>query len=151
MTKAIKSGLIVLIAFITMTSCSNEGSPKKVAEKFLTALNARKWDEAKKYSTESFGKFLDMLKSFSAQDSSQVKPVKFEIKDEKIAADGKTATVGFKTEDDPSPKTLDLTKIDGVWKVDIKLPDNTHAMDQPAAGDSTAAPAPSPADTTVHK
>ena len=149
MSKSIKSCMIVLFTILIMTSCNNEGTPKKVAEHFLTALNAKKWDDAKKYSTEAFGKFLDMLKGFSGQDSSKAPLDKFEITGEKIEADGKTATVTFKTDGDPSPKKLDLTKVNGEWKVDIRMP-TTPAMDQPMPDDTSKTTPANPADTT-HK
>jgi len=120
----------VVVAFASCGDKSN--TPEAVAQKYLTHLQKKEFDEAKKIATEETGQMLDMMKSFSgvggAQEAKEVKieNLKCETTEDKsvckYTADGKEGS-------------LDLVKKDGKWLADQK---KEAPAEEPTASDSTA-------------
>ncbi len=132
--------LLVVIAFFS--ACNSGNNPKAVAEKFLTATNQCKFDEAKKYCTPETGKLLDMMSGFAAMAPDSIKNKKVDIKmlDEKIEGDVATVTYSDKAKDKPS--TIKCKKVNGKWlvsmgKEDMQGKDDKKGAKDGAAGDST--------------
>lgn len=112
---------LTLSAFMALTtiSCKDSSSPKETAEKFFTALQSEKFDEAKKYATKESQSIIDMVSSLAKAPGADKKekkaPGKVETSNEKI--EGETATVDVKEEGKAKTTTLNLKKEDGQWKV----------------------------------
>src|ERR1700682_4719534 len=134
---------IILISAITMfMSCSNN-SPKGVAQKFLKDLQEEKFDDAKKYGTEATGKMLDVAKSFSNLD-----PGSIVVKDKKwkkkyvitdVQENGDKAVVKYKEEGGDAEETLEMSKINGRWMVDIRKEEVMKKNDEMAHADEKVA------------
>ena len=136
MKKILKSLTVLVIAAVAFASCGSSGSPKAVAEKFLNHLQKKEYAEAKKLATKESEATIDMMASFGSMGGEQ-KEAKIEMKEEKIEGDKATVTYTENGEN----KTINLVKVDGDWKVDMKK--ETPPMDNPTTPDTGAA-----ADTT---
>jgi outer membrane lipoprotein-sorting protein len=99
-------------ALLLLSGCGQ--SPSKVAMAFSEEMAKGNITEAKKYATEQTGQLLDMVASMGAMDTEP--DAKFKVTKETI--DGSHATV--KIEKDGDEEEMDLVKIDGKWKVDVK-------------------------------
>jgi len=107
----------LLLGSLMLASCSGN-SPKAVAEKFLKAINAGDFKEAKKYCDEKTGDLIGMLESFSKGEKPKEKDIKsFTIT--KVEENGDTAKVFYKAEGSDKEESLDLKKIKGKWLVSI--------------------------------
>lgn len=121
---------VVFLLFVS--SCDQAKSERiSVAEKFLTALEEKNFEEAKKYGTEETAQILDFLAGVSTQvkdafpipDNSKKEEknkTKFiVVREEKI--DDNNVKVFFREEGkEDKNSSLDLVKIDGKWKVSMK-------------------------------
>ncbi len=107
-----KKTVIIIASFsalLLLTGCGK--SPSKVAKAFSENLAKGSITEAKEYATEQTGQLLDMAASMGAIEADP--DYKFVLVEETI--DGNRAVV--KQE---GGEQIDLVKIDGKWKVDIK-------------------------------
>ena len=113
---------LFLIGSLMLTSCSGN-SPKTVAEKFMTAVNANNFDEAGKYCDaqtsqllKSFSEFMKSVPSSDAKNEQLFKGFKIT----KVEENGDTAKVFYTTEDSSGKENaLDLKKVDGKWIVSM--------------------------------
>lgn len=137
MKNLVKLG-VVLVVLVFMNACKSDDKPEAVAEKFLNHLNKQEWSEAKKLGTEATGQMIDMMESLSkmggeaAKPKADVKPVT--IKDTKV--DGDKATCNYCCDDKGAEGKVNVVKVDGKWKVDMKKEENAGGA--------------APADTTAH-
>ncbi len=120
----VKFTTLLVVSF--MIACSGGSGPKSVAENFLKATQAEKFDDAKKYCTDETGKLLDMMSSFAKMGDKDKKEKKEEKKftmgEEKI--DGDNASVTYKMEGkDAVEQTIKMKKVEGKWKVAISKDD----------------------------
>lgn len=105
--------LMAVVSIFAFTSCSSN-SPTAVAKSFSENIAKGKYEEAKKFCTEPTGKLLDMATAMAG--GAKVNPdFKFEAIREEIDED--TAKVFVKKGE--GEDTIDLVKIDGVWKVNM--------------------------------
>ena len=113
---------LFLIGSLMLTSCSGN-SPKAVAEKFMTAVNANNFDEAGKYCDAQTSQLLkslnELMKSVPSSDAKNEQLFKgFKIT--KVEENGDKAKVFYTTEDSNGKETaLDLKKVDGKWIVSM--------------------------------
>ena len=113
---------LFLIGSLMLTSCSGN-SPKTVAEKFMTAVNANNFDEAGKYCDaqtsqllKSFSEFMKSVPSSDAKNEQLFKGFKIT----KVEENGDTAKVFYTTEDSSGKENAhDLKKVDGKWIVSM--------------------------------
>ena len=107
---------LFLIGSLMLTSCSGN-SPKAVAEKFMTAVNANNFEEAGKYCDAQTSQLLkslnELMKSVPSSDAKNEQLFKgFKIT--KVEENGDKAKVFYTTEDSNGKETaLDLKKVDG--------------------------------------
>jgi len=122
MKKLLSIGMIVLIAF-TFSCGGNSGDPKAVAEDFLKAVAEQDYETAKELGTVQTGQLLSMIESMSAMiPQEEQEASKEDIKSLKmgdVEIDGDNAVVYFTTDKKEGDK-IDLKKVDGDWKVDMK-------------------------------
>ena len=123
---------LFLIGSLMLTSCSGN-SPKTVAEKFMTAVNANNFEEAGKYCDAQTSQLLtslnEMMKSMSKGDSKDEQLFKgFKIT--KVEENGDKAKVFYTTEDSNGKENaLDLKKVDGKWIVSMNKENGGGAHD----------------------
>ena len=107
---------LFLIGSLMLTSCS-KNSPKTVAEKFMTAVNANNFEEAGKYCDAQTSQLLkslnELMKSVPSSDAKNEQLFKgFKIT--KVEENGDKAKVFYTTEDSNGKETaLDLNKENG--------------------------------------
>ena len=115
---------LFLIGSLMLTSCS-KNSPKTVAEKFMTAVNANNFEEAGKYCDAQTSQLLkslnELMKSVPSSDAKNEQLFKgFKIT--KVEENGDKAKVFYTTEDSNGKETaLDLKKVDGKWIVSMNF------------------------------
>lgn len=100
-------------------ACGNGNSPKGVALTFLTNMSKMNYPEAKKFATPQTQQYIDKMSAFGGKmgqddDYSKIIIIKDSVMNDK-------ALVVYKTEKNPNEETLDLLKIDGLWKVNLKM------------------------------
>jgi len=106
---------IVAATAIFLVSCGE--SPKSAALKFSESIAGGKISEAKKYTTEQTGRTLDDFADIIALQED--KGAEFVFVEEEITGD--KAIVKVKETQSGRIDTVDLTKVDGEWKVQIIL------------------------------
>lgn len=112
--------LFVILFGIIIASCGNkDNTPEVVTQKFITAVNQEKFDEAKKYCDEQTAQMLDMLASMSKKIEKSTEEVKVDFKVVKVEKKGDDKAKVFYTVNNEKETSLDLKKIDGKWKVSI--------------------------------
>jgi hypothetical protein len=115
--------LLAFVSFSFLASCSNDGNPEAVAEKFLNHVNKGEFKEAKEYCDEQTAQLIGMMESMVAGKEDEMK--KLDAKVEIISSEVKDdkATVKYKTTSTKEPvgkeQSLQLVKVDGKWKVTI--------------------------------
>jgi hypothetical protein len=113
-----KTTWIIWFFLSIMVACSSD-TPKDIAEDFLDALSKKKFEKAKTYVTPESMAIIDMFAQYPDQTNI---PSDFKVTSEETLSDTEVivsyeATVNSvkKTE------TMQLKKIDGKWKVQLKL------------------------------
>jgi len=123
MKKLLSIGMIVLVAFTFSCGGGSSSDPKAVAEDFLKALAEQDYAAAKELGTEQTGKLISMIEGMASMiPADQAKEDKEDIKSLKmgdIEIDGDNAVVYYGT-DKKNGEKIDLKKVDGDWKVDMK-------------------------------
>lgn len=146
-------GGALVAAVILFTACGGSGdSPKAVAQKFITALEDKKFDEASSVATDETKQAVKMIESFASMMPADAKKKEFEFGEEKI--DGDKASVSYKEKGTDKDQTVNLVKKDGKWLVAMSKEDMTGGpkteeaapVEVPASVDS-AASATQPAET----
>lgn len=133
-------GGALVAAVILFTSCGGSGdSPKAVAQKFITALEDKKWDDAAALGTEDTKKAVQMLQSFASMMPQDAKKKEYEFGEEKV--DGDKATVSYKEKGTDKEQTVNLVKQDGKWLVSM-------SKDEMSGGGSSA-PEAAPVDSAA--
>ncbi|NPA44607.1 MAG: DUF4878 domain-containing protein [Chlorobi bacterium] len=122
MKKLLSIGMIILVAF-TFSCGGSSDDPKAVAEDFLKAVAEQDYTKAKELGTETTGQLLSMIEGMASMiPEDQVKADKEDIKSLKmgdVEINGDNAVVYFSTNKKDGDK-IDLKKVDGKWKVDMK-------------------------------
>lgn len=139
-------GGALVAAVILFTSCGGEATPKSVAEKFVVAIEDKKFEEAEKLATPESKQVIDMLKGFSSMmpDSAKTKK-EFEFGEEKV--EGDKATVSYKVKGSDKNQTVNLVKKDGKWLVAMSKADMGGGSQDAAA--TTEEPAATSVDTAA--
>lgn len=122
----------LMLVSVFFVSCFSAGNPEKTAEKFLTAINERKFDEAKSYGTPETVKLVDMLEQLTkVMDNPDAEPpVKYEIIRHTEAGD--SAIVYFRESGSDIEQELKMKKMDGEWMVHVTKED--MAIKDPGPG-----------------
>lgn len=117
------SGILILLFFGALSSCSTADSPKEVASKFLSALAGNKFEEAKKLATPESAQMIDMISNLTmnADSTHDERSPKFEMLSEKI--EGEVASVTYKVDNENKEEVLKLRKVDNKWLVSMTKQD----------------------------
>lgn len=111
--------LTLLAGLLAGSGCSNENSPRDVAENFLSYYGKNEFDQAKQYGTEETDRLLDMMNGFNKMMAdSLLKERRYEIISEKV--EGNVATVVYRESDSNEPsQSMTLIREDGKWMVSM--------------------------------
>lgn len=114
-----RTTLALLFFSLFIVSCGNSNSPKGVALTFLTNMSKMNYPEAKKFATPQTQQYIDKMSAFggkmgSDDDYSPIIILRDSVMDDR-------AWVLYKTEKNPNEEYLDLLKIEGKWKVNLKM------------------------------
>ncbi|MBC8046362.1 MAG: DUF4878 domain-containing protein [Fimbriimonadaceae bacterium] len=112
--------VLAIFAVLFIASCASSGTPEATVKSFLSAVNDKKWDEAKKYATPESESLLEMIKGFSENAPDSTATMKFDVVKDKTKIEGETAEVTVK-DDNEMEMAYKLKKIDGKWKVDFTM------------------------------
>ncbi len=125
--KKLVSLLLVVVAVIAFNSCGKKTSPEAVATDYLKAVNALKFDEAKKFVTEESKATIDFMaqmttmggeeaKKKAAEAKIEIKDMKCETKDDAADCTCKLVSEGKEEKEEK----IHLVKKDGKWLVEQK-------------------------------
>lgn len=123
MKKLTGIGIVLVFALFFSACGGSSDNPQDVAKDFLKALADKNYDKAKDLGTENTSMMIGMIESMakmapdSLQKDEDADMDAIEWGDTKI--DGDSATCFYSTPDKKDQK-LDLKKVDGKWKVDMK-------------------------------
>lgn len=109
---------MMLLSFVFLLGSCSRG-PERVAKDFYNNLNHGKLDDAKKDCTDATKSFVEMAASFGGNNNFN-QNYKAEVTKSEI--NGDFATVWIKDANNPqsTEEDVQLRKIDGKWKVNIK-------------------------------
>ena len=123
MKKLTGIGIVLLFTFFFAACGGSSDNPQDVAKDFLKALADKNYDKAKDLGTDNTAMMIGMIESMakmapdSLQEEDNADMDAIEWGDTKI--DGDNATCFYSSPDKKDQK-LDLKKVDGKWKVDMK-------------------------------
>lgn len=118
--KKITIPFLMIAAILMLASCT-KSSPEQAVTGFIEAINARNWDEAKKFATADSESMIDMVKGFADMvPDTAYNPLKFEIIKEKTVINGDSATVVSKDENG-NEMSYQVIQVDGSWKVNFTM------------------------------
>ncbi|UPT66282.1 MAG: DUF4878 domain-containing protein [Sphingobacteriales bacterium JAD_PAG50586_3] len=138
-------GGALVAAVILFTSCGGAETPKGVAEKFMTAIEDKKYDEAAQYATDDTKAVIELIKGGKGNETKR----EFVWGEEKV--DGDKATVKYKVKGSDKDEEVSLIKKDDKWLVSMTKSQMTGktgleglggAMDGAMGTDTTATEAP---------
>lgn len=116
--------LFYALAFIALgfvvASFAMAGTPKQVAEAFLSAIDKKNYEEAKKYATEETKSIIDII-ALGDDPNRPVVVQKRKYTQEYIEAD--KAMLHYKIEGQSKNSTINLLKVKGEWLVNITKDD----------------------------
>lgn len=123
-----KKILITLsVALFLFVSGCQQSERVSVAKNFLTALENKDFEEAKKFGTQETAQMLDFLSAINKKAQEELPEEEKEkenstkfiiVREEKI--DDNNVKVFFRKEGEEKESALDLVKVDGKWKVSMK-------------------------------
>lgn len=114
--KKIFSILVVAVVAFAFTSCGGSDTPEKVAEKFLNHVAKNEFKDAKALATDDAAKTIETLESLSSMGGDDKKELK-DVKIEDMKCETKEDVSNCTYKKDGKEGTIDLTKVDGKWKV----------------------------------
>ena len=120
MKKLMSIGFVLLFSFFMVSCGGSSDNPQDVAIEFMDALGDQDYDKAKDLGTENTIMMIGMIESMASmapegEDSEEMG----EITWGETEIDGDNATCFYSTED-KADQQVDLVKVDGDWKVDMK-------------------------------
>ncbi|CAF0728490.1 unnamed protein product [Rotaria sordida] len=106
-------GGALVAAVILFTSCGGAETPKAVSEKFMNAIEDKKYDEAAQYATDDTKAVIELIKGGKGNETKR----EFVWGEEKI--DGDKATVKYKVKGSEKDEEVSLIKKDDKWLVSM--------------------------------
>lgn len=112
---------LVLISFALLLTACFGNSPKDVVKDFFNAIAAEDFETATSLCTENAKPLVGMMQAAMSMDPGAKEEIKkagdVEIIKEEINGDKAKVTI---KNPDGEEDTVDLTKVDGEWKIDIE-------------------------------
>ena len=120
MKKLMSIGLVFLFAFMIASCGGSSDNPQDVAKEFMTALADKNYDKAKDLGTENTVMMIGMIESMASMAPEGEEEEMGELVWGETEVDGDNATCFYKEEGKDAQQQVDLVKVDGDWKVDMK-------------------------------
>ncbi len=120
MKKLMSIGFVLLFSFFMVSCGGSSDNPQDVAIEFMDALGDQDYDKAKDLGTENTIMMIGMIESMAsmAPEGEETEEMA-EITWGETEIDGDNAICFYSTED-KADQQVDLVKVDGDWKVDMK-------------------------------
>ncbi|MDO4880686.1 MAG: DUF4878 domain-containing protein [Capnocytophaga sp.] len=114
------SFLLILVAMF-FVACNNSNTPEVVTKKFVEAMEAGNFKEAKLYCDDSTAKLLGILESVPSDKEKENAKSKGNVKINITKTDIKDneAEVFYTIGEEKEEKSMKLKKIEGKWKISI--------------------------------
>jgi hypothetical protein len=135
-------GGALVAAVILFTSCGGAETPKAVSEKFMNAIEDKKYDEAAQYATDDTKAVIELIKGGKGNDTKR----EFVWGEEKI--DGDKATVKYKVKGSDKDEEVSLIKKDDKWLVSMTKSQMTGKTGLEGLGGGTEGTEAAPAEGT---
>lgn len=120
MKKLMSIGFVLLFSFFMVSCGGSSDNPQDVAAEFMTALADQDYDKAKDLGTENTVMMIGMIESMASMAPEGEESEEMgEITWGETEIDGDNATCFYSTPD-KADQQVDLVKVDGDWKVDMK-------------------------------
>ena len=123
MKKLMSIGFVLLFSFFMISCDGGSDNPQDVAKEFLTALADQDYDKAKELGTENTAMMIGMIESMASMAPEGEADAGMGEMDDitwgETEIDGDKAVCRYASPDQADQK-LDLVKVDGKWKVDMK-------------------------------
>jgi len=124
MKKLTGIGIVLLFTFFFAACGGSSDNPQDVAKDFLKALADKNYDKAKDLGTDNTAMMIGMIESMAkmapeGQDTDSGMGDLDAIEWGETKVDGDNATCFYSTPDKKDQK-VELKKVDGKWKVDMK-------------------------------
>ena len=122
MKKLMSIGFVLLFSFFMVSCGGSSDNPQDVAKEFMTALGDQDYDTAKDLGTENTVMMIGMIESMASmapEGEADTTGDMGEITWGETEIDGDKATCFYSTPDKEGEK-VELVKVDGDWKVDMK-------------------------------
>lgn len=113
-----KNNYFIILPLFLLLSCGSGGnSPKGIASQFLEHVSRGEYDQAKAFGTAGTAMYLDF--SLQMMPAGLDKTFNYKILRDSIVGDH--AWVFFFDERTKHEESMDLTKVDNKWKVDLRM------------------------------
>jgi len=110
---------VILLAVVAINACKSGGdNPEAVAEKFLNHLAKKEYAEAKALGTEGTVQMISMMESMGAMGGEATEEETPKFENIKVEVDGEKGVCTYTADGDE--ETMDMVKVEGAWKVDMK-------------------------------
>ena len=120
MKKLMSIGFVLLFSFFMVSCGGSSDNPQDVAIEFMDALGDQDYDKAKDLGTENTIMMIGMIESMASMAPEGEESEEMgEITWGETEIDGENAICFYSTED-KADQQVDLVKVDGDWKVDMK-------------------------------
>jgi hypothetical protein len=120
MKKLMSIGLVFLFAFMLASCGGSSDNPQDVAKEFMTALADQDYDTAKDLGTENTVMMIGMIESMASMAPEGEGEEMGELVWGETEIDGDNAVCYYTEEGKDAQQQVDLVKVDGDWKVDMK-------------------------------
>ena len=120
MKKLMSIGFVLLFSFFMVSCGGSSDNPQDVAIEFMDALGDQDYDKAKDLGTENTIMMIGMIESMASMAPEGEETDEMgEITWGETEIDGDNAICFYSTED-KADQQVDLVKVDGDWKVEMK-------------------------------
>jgi len=119
MKKLMSIGFVLLFSFFMVSCGGSSDNPQDVAKAFMEALADQDYDKAKDLGTENTVMMIGMIEGMAGMaEGEEAEAGELTWGDTEI--DGDSAVCYYSEEGKEGQQQVDLIKVDGDWKVDMK-------------------------------
>jgi ketosteroid isomerase-like protein len=120
MKKLMSIGFVLLFSFFMVSCGGSSDNPQDVAKDFMKALADKDYDKAKDLGTENTVMMIGMIESMAGMATEGEEQEMGELVWGDTEIDGDSAICYYTEEGKEGQQQVDLIKVDGDWKVDMK-------------------------------
>lgn len=125
--KKVLFAILIIATLLAALACSKKSSPEGIADSFLSAMETRDFEAAKKLATPESEGMLSIFESFMANMTEEDMGV-YSHKILDTVVEGDSARVSYEiwtsvSPDEKEQQELKLVKLDGEWKASLEKGD----------------------------